>query len=741
MTTIPASPSQALGAAARHASPSGGGASTAPAAMVDPVKLLQKYKWVLLASLVVGAVLGAAAHYTLMRMYPRWRPYALFLVEPPVATVEDLRKSLLNVDEMNRFMQTQARIMRSEDILGKAVEDPTIQREAAKWCQQFVKKDPATGQDRFSTVDAARELGDDIEARVIPQTNLIQLAFPYKHREDATFIVRLVREKYQEQLREAGRRRFTETVDAVTSQVRAVENELRTLQTRRENLIRDKGLDDIQSRQGATAVELSQLNQDFLEVRSSLAQVRETVNQLEKEKNSPAGPQVGDDLKSEAEEDPVVREARARMNQIAAQMEAMINRGVGRDHRDYKQLESQLAGEKSNMDVKLKEVLQKLFDGDLDRRRKAKERLEVQEAEMASKVEQLKVRMVELNNAAEQVEDFKRQIDALVEQRNTLQKQLQNVNAVTLLDSANRVTLQQAERLPSLPDFPKLKVLVPAGMIATLGLVALGLFVRELIDQRVKGPSDITIIPRTRLLGFVPDAAEDPAGQGAAETAFRDRSKGVVAESFRQLRGAVIKRVQQADHRTILVMSGMPGSGATSVVCNLAHAFAAADRKVLIIDANFRRPSMHRVLGLPETPGLADALAQGRELKGFVQATATPNLDLMPAGSREQRVYERLSTQTMAELLAKARASYDIVLVDVAPAIVSGDGMSLAQKCDASVLVVRALAEKRGMVVRVKNELSDARAEFLGVVVNAVKHAAGGYLKGNIKAATNYQDK
>lgn len=140
----------------------------------------------------------------------------------------------------------------------------------------------------------------------------------------------------------------------------------------------------------------------------------------------------------------------------------------------------------------------------------------------------LQTRLVELNKAAETVADLKAQIQTNVEQKNLLQQELQKITAVTLLDSANRVSLQQVERPPTVPDFPKLKILVRPGMIITLAkLVAGVLFLRELVDQRVKGPSDIALIPRTRLLGYIPDASEDPAGQGAAETAFRDRTKGV----------------------------------------------------------------------------------------------------------------------------------------------------------------------------------------------------------------------
>jgi Mrp family chromosome partitioning ATPase len=90
-------------------------------------------------------------------------------------------------------------------------------------------------------------------------------------------------------------------------------------------------------------------------------------------------------------------------------------------------------------------------------------------------------------------------------------------------------------------------------------------------------------------------------------------------------------------------------------------------------------------------------------------------------------------------VLSLARTKYDCVFIDVAPAVVSGDAASIANRTDASILVARTFAEKRGMIARVKNELSEARGEFFGVIVNGVKSAAGGYLKGNIKASHEYQ--
>ena len=109
-------------------------------------------------------------------------------------------------------------------------------------------------------------------------------------------------------------------------------------------------------------------------------------------------------------------------------------------------------------------------------------------------------------------------------------------------------------------------------------------------------------------------------------------------------------------------------------------------------------------------------------------------------GTKKNRQVERISGHHMKELLASVRDQYDIVLIDVAPAIVAGDAMILANMVDSSMLVVRAMSEKKGQVARVARELDECRAELLGVLVNAVQSAAGGYMRQNIRTAFNYRE-
>lgn len=739
MTTIVANPPAPPAAPAiRPAQAQPGATATAPGA-VDPFKLLQRYKWLLIAAVIVGAGLGTTAHFVWMRVYPLWQPRVLFEAKPQMKSAGDIAP-IFEEARMKAFMGTEARLMTSDTVLQRVVEDPQIQQAAPIWCAQFMGEDSTTKQQRFNTLLAARELKDYVSARPIPQSFLVELSVTYKNKYDATAILRLMREKYTALREEQARASFQTNIDALNSQMRSIDGEITALVTRRENLIRERNLGSANTAVSNTQDELRKVNDKYIEIdQQRIPEAKKVIEQLEEQKNNPAGPEIGADIKADAEQDRTVQEVKSLISALEGQRQSLIT-NHGPDHREIKQLERRIAGQRQALERALSEATQKLFDAQIESARKALAILQAQADEMRTSRQTLERRLTDLNSAQQVVEDLRKQIDELTRAKALQSDQLSNVTGVQNIGAENRMVVAVQERVPTFVSFPKIEVMIPLGMAITLGLVGTLVLLRELVDQRVRGPSDIGIIPRTRFLGWVPDASEDPAGSGPAENAFRDRPRGIVAEAFRQLRATVTKRIGNQDHRVILVAGGMPGSGSTTVVINLAMAFTAAEKRVLVIDANFRRPSLHRVLGLQEAPGLSDALARGRDLAAVTQATATANLDLLSAGTREARVVERLTTDAMSELLAQAREAYDLVLIDVPPAIVAGDAVALAHKCDGSMLVVRALAEKRGMVARLKNELTDARAEFLGVVVNGVKSAAGGYMKRNIKAAAEYQE-
>lgn len=724
-------------APAQSASPMPSAAGAAGSGSLDLIKLLLKYKWLLVATVLIGAALGTAAHFALMRVYPRWTARALFVGRPQ--TTDVMGGNQFNEVEMNRFLQTQARIIVGPSVLQAVAEDPRLLTQAPHWSKQFVELDESTGEQRPNTKKATQELEDYVRARPIANTTLIELSMTYVKPEDATAIVGLVRQKYLERLEANVTNDQEERVAALRREIDTINTDIQSLKTRRDSAISRGNLDSLTEAASNLRAELSKVSDTEIELRQDLEAGRKQLEQLTEDQNNPAGADFGDGIREEAERGPVVIEIKQQIASIDTELQSMRERGIGINNPQYKILESRQTGAMARLNEEINRQLLKLSAADLDRIRRTVQQLERQEVEISSRKEELRRRVTEITGLTRQVESLESELVAKQEMKLKLDTSLIEQTIIDKGGGNNRIALEEVERLPSVVSFPKLEILIPAGILALTGLVAGLVLTRELIDQRVKGPGDIALIPRARLLGWVPDAAEDPSGQGNVETSLRDRPKGIVAESFRQLRAAVSRRVAAGDHRTILFVGSLPGSGTSTAVLNCALAFASTDKRVLVIDANFRRPSLHKALGLQDSPGLADALT-GRDLASLVQATSTPNLDLLSAGSKEARVFERLGAGVMGDVLAKARAAYDIVLIDTAPAVVAGDAMALAQKCDASVLVVRAMVEKRGMIARVKNELTDAKAEFLGIVINAVRSSAGGYMKGNIKVQSQYQN-
>ncbi len=732
MTSVPTTAS-----AASLQPRAGAPAQGAPLGALDPIKLFNKYKWVLLITGFIGAVLGVAAHLVLVRVYPVWKPIAILkCLSPQRASGEDILAP--SAEEMAKFMATQAKMVSQDAVLSRLASNPALQSEATKWCKPFYVPDQASGRDVFDHIAALEELRDSVRARVIPQTYFIELSMSNRHKEDATTILRLVTDTYMKVIQDEGSSQSRDRIQAMLDSIKRSEEEIDTWRRKREQLIRDgKVTGTIAERNAAVIAELQGVNDELLSRATSVQQVKQEIEMMDERLKSPAGIVYPDEILEESERDPQVLDAVRSVQAYEQSKQGMLNQGYNPDHRLVKQVDAQLEAANQNLKDVRARVQRKLFDGKLDALRRTERSLDAQVKDLADKKNELSTKLTDLVRLQGQIDDANRRVEGLQQSIGLANQTLSELRSKNQLATANRVVVTQEAAVPTEMSFPKLTYMLPAGTILLTLLVGSIIVTRELIDQRVKGPADIGLIPRTRLLGWVPDAAEDPEDSGAMETAFRDRSRGVVAESFRQMRSSIFKRIQQAGHRTIVVVSGMPGSGATSVVANLALACAAAEQRVLVVDANLRRPALHRVFGVPEQPGLADVLARKVDCAHAAQRVAD-NLDVIVAGTKDQRVVERLAAESMNQFLAEVRSKYDIVLFDVAPAVVAGDGLSLAGRCDASILVVRAFGEKRGMVARMRNELMDTRGEFLGVIVNAVRASAGGYLRGNIRAATEY---
>jgi polysaccharide biosynthesis transport protein len=731
MTTInPTRP--ALSPAARPGpAPSAAGPGVVPA--IDPLKLLQKYKWILGIAAAVGVTLGTVGHFVLLYTFPIYSTsviYECFPVETNIETIGGGHGAAK--DALQSFMATEVQVLLSDRTVDRAVQDPMLQTEAPKWTSQF------RARGAFDTVAAARDLRRKLSAGSLGQSNFVRMSLWWTDPDEVAAIARVIARNYESDRNLAANREISQRKDNLLAQSNAAGESIQQLQRNRDRLLHNRNVDTLDAARSNANRQMETASAYLSQARMSRESLQVQKAQLMQELSSPVGINFSDTIRKRVDDDPEIAAQKNAINMLEARHTAMGQR-LGPDHRSRSQLRQEIEGKRLVLAETTERLLRKAFDAELDGIRTAIRSLEAQELDQLTALEEARQKQIELTQIISQVKDIDREIERLNMTRANFNDALKNLEVTTAGRGQSRIMLYQDAQRPREVRFPKLYLLAPAGLILALGLVGGLILLVEVIDQRVKSPADIAMIPRTRVLGLVAHASEDPANPAKIETVFRDQPGGVLAEHYRQLRGSVLKRMQQGGHKSLVVMSGMPGSGATTIVANLALALAAAEHRVLLVDANFRRPGLHRVLGVSEGPGLADVLAGSRPLQDSIQHTENDRLHVLTAGSPDNRMFERLGTQAMGDLLRESAGQYDIVLIDVAPAMVSGDALSVANRADASLLVVRAMGEKRGMVARLRNELDDARADFLGVLVNAARSSAGGYLRGNILATHQYR--
>jgi capsular exopolysaccharide synthesis family protein len=197
-----------------------------------------------------------------------------------------------------------------------------------------------------------------------------------------------------------------------------------------------------------------------------------------------------------------------------------------------------------------------------------------------------------------------------------------------------------------------------------------------------------------------------------------------ITENYRlvraNLRYAAFKNGDEtaAPVRSMVISSPEPGDGKTTTAVNLAITLSLSGHKVLLIDADLRRPQMHKLLGTDRSPGLADVLAAGTPIDELLQRTPISGLSFLAAGVPEVPPTELLDSERMRALLAAAGAQYDFVVVDTPPVLATTDPLVLAPHCDAVLVVAAANKTDLRALAQVKSTLSAVGVSIGGVIFN-----------------------
>jgi polysaccharide biosynthesis transport protein len=327
--------------------------------------------------------------------------------------------------------------------------------------------------------------------------------------------------------------------------------------------------------------------------------------------------------------------------------------------------------------------------------------------------------------SAVQIADTETAISALETKKNLLQTNYATLISNTQSGALNTLTLVEPATLPIRPIGPNKPLII--FLVSTIGFVlaALTAHLLEYLDRSLKTPEDIERVLNLPVIGFIGEM--DIRQDSWAYMAKKPRSP--IAEAFRAMRTNIEFAGVDKPLRTILITSADAEDGKTTVASNLAIAMAHGDRKVILMDADMRRGSLHSVIGFSPQPGLSDVFRDRVDVLEAVRSIKEYNFNVITAGLPPANPSDLLASKKMANILSRLEEVADTVIIDGPPSIVS-DAAVLASKVDGVLLVIRPGQTREEVARAVLEQMTRVGANVIGVALNRIPRRGAEYYGG-----------
>jgi polysaccharide biosynthesis transport protein len=334
--------------------------------------------------------------------------------------------------------------------------------------------------------------------------------------------------------------------------------------------------------------------------------------------------------------------------------------------------------------------------------------------------------------SATEIARLQDEINTLEGNMRRLETNFANLLATTQRGAVNALRIVE-EAQPGWPVNPHSMATILTAASIGLVLAAAAAYILEYMDDTVKTPYHITKLTGLSVLAGIVEMDEDK--EGGLITVKKPRAP--VSEAFRVLRTGIQYSSVDNPNRTLLIAGATPREGKSTTAANLAVVMAQAGNRVLLIDADLRRPRMHRLFDLPNRRGLTSLLlefdtAQHEEeaqilAREMVQATQIDGLQLLTSGPVPPNPSELLGSKKMKNLLDILTNQYDFLILDSPPILSVTDAAVLSTQVDGTLLVVRAYKARRNLIHQATDLLREVNANILGSVLNAIPPKSEGY--------------
>lgn len=666
--------------------------------------------------------------------------------------IQGLNENFLNMKEGNLattvpdysldfYIQTQMKILQSETLIERVVAKLTQKNRAqplavpdrlSAWRNALGLTKPANVDAGHAAVLAA---ASNLAVRTSGMARIVEVLCDSTNPRLAADFVNTLATEYIDQNLEARWKTSQHTGEWLTRQLEDLKIKLEKSEDDLQVYARSAGLMFTAEKESMAEEKLRQLQQAL-----SNAQADRVAKQSQYQIMLTSPP----DSLPEVLDDASLRENQAKLTDLRRQL-AELSSSYTPVHYKVQRVQAQIAELESALQKDRANILKRIFN-DFQAAQNREKLLSAQHAGQAKLVSEQATRAIHYNILKREVDTNRALYDGM------LQKVKES--SITAAMRASNIRVVDAAKIPSSPYKPKLAVNLGLGLLTGLGLGIALVIAGERANRAIQGPGDSPFYLNVPELGVIPSAKADPGkqvygkrqrlsfsaaaphdtgentpkenGQAASpvELVTFQRKPSLLAESFRATLASILFMGQNGkSSRVIVLTSPNPSEGKTTIVSNLGVAMAETHRRVLVIDADLRKPRLHKIFDLENTRGLSNLLQERNSSddlsdQPLAYDTGIPGLYVLPSGPAAGSISNLLYSARMPELIARFRQEFDAVLIDTPPMLQMSDARVLGRLADGVILVIRSGQTTRDIALSATQRFEEDGTPLLGTILN-----------------------
>jgi succinoglycan biosynthesis transport protein ExoP len=691
--------------------------------LLDYWEGIRRYKLMILAFVAMGAIGGLILSFLQTPMY---RAHTSLEVEDLNENFQNLKDTdpTAQIPSAESYFQTQVKILQSREMIELVIDKLNLMQSMAPhkhfwsgWIHHNAEPNPAL--QREQVVDGIQK---NLTVQAWGESRTAEIFYQSPDPKLASDVANTLVQTFIDESREIRWNSTQNTAEWLTGHLKELQKSLDSSQAKLQDFARSTGIMLSSDKQDVAGHNISEDKLKQIQDELSRAQGDRTQKQADYEtiKNMPV------ESLSPTLNNPTLQNYLVKMGDLKSQL-ANLSATYTPEHYKVLQVQAQIADLQKLIDAERAGILRHTQE-DYQSAKRREDMLTTAYTEQARTVSDMAGKTIQYQNLQHDVDTNRELYDALL-------LRIKQAGLAAAMRSSNVVVVDQAKPpvLPFRPNFP---------MNTALGLVT-GLFVgvgfvlmRDRFNRNIESPGlspaylrlpELGVIPAARLasrrIAWLPASTRVPLQLKGADAASREHAN--LAEAYRAtLTSILLPTLHGQGPRVLVLTSPEAGAGKTTVTSNLGMATAEIGRRVLLIDADLRRPRLHRLFEIPNSFGLTDILRITTPLEEIpvnqlVRQTKIPGLCLVPSGPTTDGLTSLLYSPRLTEFLERVAKEFDLVLIDAPPMLYFADARVLGRHSDGVILVLRSGQTKRDAAILARQRFDEDGTCVLGTILNS----------------------